>query len=58
MRLKAVRERDPACDDFSVLFFTSKGLVLKAYRSAHYLWNSGRKDLLLPSKPDFRRLFG
>ena len=45
---KAVRERDPACDDFLSPFLYFKGFqALCAYRSAHYLWNSGRKDLAL-----------
>jgi len=45
---KAVRERDPACDDFLSPFLYFKGFqALCAYRSAHYLWKTGRRDLAL-----------
>ncbi|MGB5558486.1 MAG: serine O-acetyltransferase [Paracoccaceae bacterium] len=42
----AVYERDPACHRFlqPLLFF--KGFqAIQSYRVAHWLWNSGRKDL-------------
>ncbi len=42
----AVQERDPACERFiqPLLFF--KGFqAIQAYRVAHWLWNSGRRDL-------------
>ena len=46
--LEAVRERDPACDDFLSPFLYFKGFqALCAYRSAHYLWKTGRRDLAL-----------
>ena len=42
----AVQERDPACERFiqPLLFF--KGFqAIQAYRVAHWLWDSGRRDL-------------
>ncbi len=46
--LEAVRERDPACDDFLSPFLYFKGFqALCAYRSGHYLWKKGRTDLAL-----------
>lgn len=45
---EAVRERDPACDDFLSPFLYFKGFqALCAYRSGHYLWKKGRRDLAL-----------
>lgn len=46
--LVAVCERDPACNRFlePILYF--KGyLAVQAYRVAHRLWSSGRKDMAL-----------
>ena len=46
--LLAVKERDPACNDFLSPFLYFKGFqALSAYRSAHYLWKAGRRDLAL-----------
>ena len=46
--LKAVRERDPACDDFLSPFLYFKGFqALSAYRIGHYLWKNDRRDLAL-----------
>jgi len=42
----AVNERDPACDRFLLPMLFFKGFqAIQAYRVAHWLWNSGRKDM-------------
>lgn len=44
--LKAVRTRDPACNDYLSPFFYFKGfLALSAYRVGHYLYRNNRHDL-------------
>ncbi len=44
--LSAVVERDPAAQSLALPFLHFKGFQsLQAYRVAHFLWNSGRKDL-------------
>lgn len=44
--ITAVRERDPACEYYSIPLLYFKGYhALQAYRVAHYFWNQGRKDL-------------
>ena len=46
--LEAVKERDPACDDFLSPFLYFKGFqALSAFRVAHWLWGQGRQDLAL-----------
>jgi serine O-acetyltransferase len=46
--LQAVKERDPACDDFLSPFLYFKGFqALSAYRVANWLWNHNRNDLAL-----------
>ena len=46
--LEAVKERDPACDDFLSPFLYFKGFqALSAFRVAHWLWGQGRHDLAL-----------
>ena len=46
--LQAVKERDPACDDFLSPFLYFKGFqALSAYRVSHWLWTQERKDLAL-----------
>ncbi len=46
--IRAVRERDSACDDFSVPFLYFKGFhALQAHRVAHWLWRQGRQSLAL-----------
>ena len=46
--LKAVKERDPACDDFLGPFLYFKGFqALSAFRVAHWLWGQDRQDLAL-----------
>ena len=46
--LIAVKERDPACEDFISPFLYFKGFqALCAYRASNYLWNVNRKDIAL-----------
>ena len=42
--IKAVRDRDPACDSFIVCVLYFKGFqALQSYRVAHWMWQNGRK---------------
>ncbi len=44
--IRAVRDRDPACDTFSLPLLYLKGFqALQAYRVSHYYWERGRKSL-------------
>ena len=46
--LRAVRERDSACNSYAVPFLYFKGFhALQAYRVAHWLWQQGREALAL-----------
>lgn len=46
--LRAVVERDPACERYSIPLLYFKGFkALQSYRVAHWLWNEGRKYLAL-----------
>ena len=46
--LLAVRERDPACNDFLSPFMYFKGFqALCCYRVANFLWKNDRKDLAI-----------
>ena len=46
--IRAVYERDSACDRFSVPFLYFKGFqALQSYRVAHWLWQNGRESLAL-----------
>lgn len=46
--LRAVRERDSACNSYSEPFLYFKGFhALQSYRVAHWLWNQGREALAL-----------
>ncbi len=46
--IKAVRERDSACDSHATPFLYFKGFhALQAYRIAHWLWQQGRTSLAL-----------
>ena len=56
---KAVRERDPACDDFLSPFLYFKGISGLVGLSIRTLFvEEGSRISPLPAKPDFRRLFG
>ena len=56
---KAVRERDPACDDFLSPFLYFKGFqALWLIGPLITCGIAGEGFGALPSKPDFRRLFG
>ena len=42
----AVRDRDPACDDYLTPFLYYKGFqAITSYRVAHWLWINNRRDL-------------
>jgi len=44
----AVRERDPFCDRMLQPLMYFKGFLgIQAYRVAHWLWNTGRRDLAM-----------
>lgn len=44
--IKAIFDRDPACDSYVVPFLYMKGFhALQAHRVAHYLWNNNRKSI-------------
>ena len=46
--LKAVKDRDPACDKLSHVLLNFKGYqALQCHRAAHVLWHSGRKEFAL-----------
>jgi serine O-acetyltransferase len=46
--IKAIKERDPVCRNFSTPFLYFKGFhALQAYRIAHWLWQHGRESLAL-----------
>lgn len=46
--LRAVRDRDSACDGYAEPFLFFKGFhALQAYRIAHWLWKQGREALAL-----------
>lgn len=46
--LQAVRDRDPACDEYATPLLYFKGYqALQAYRVAHYYWRGGRHALAL-----------
>ena len=44
--IKAIYERDPACNSYSVPFLYMKGFhALQTHRVAHFLWGKGRKSI-------------
>ncbi len=46
--LRAVLERDSACNSYSIPFLYFKGFhALQAYRVGHWLWTQGREELAL-----------
>ncbi len=46
--LEAIRERDPACDRYSLPLLYFKGFhAIQTYRAAHYLWLAERRELAL-----------
>ncbi|MEA3292596.1 MAG: serine O-acetyltransferase [Pseudomonadota bacterium] len=57
--LIAFRERDPACDRFSLPLLYLKGYQgLQAHRVGHWLWNCGRKELALYLQGRVSEVFG
>jgi serine O-acetyltransferase len=46
--LEAIRERDPACDRYSLPLLYFKGFhAIQAYRVSNYLWHQNRRELAL-----------
>ncbi len=57
--LRAVRERDPACNGLSEPLLYFKGFhAIQAYRVAHWLWNGGRRELALHLQNRISEVFG
>jgi len=57
--IKAVYERDSACDRFSMPLLYFKGfLAVQSYRIAHWLWQNNRKSLSLYFQHRISMVFG
>ena len=57
--IKAVVERDPACNEFSTPFLYFKGFhALQCYRIAHWLWQENRHTLALFLQNRISEVFG
>ncbi len=57
--IKAVKERDSACDTYSMPFLYFKGFhALQSYRIAHWLWCQGRESLALYFQHRISMVFG
>jgi serine O-acetyltransferase len=57
--LRAVVERDPACERYSIPLLYFKGFkALQSYRVAHWLWLEGRKALALQLQSRISELYG
>lgn len=57
--IRAVYERDSACDSYALPFLYFKGFhALQAYRVAHCLWNSGRRSLAYFLQSHIALMFG
>lgn len=57
--LRAVRERDSACNSYAEPFLFFKGFhALQSYRIAHWLWNQGREALALVLQNHISSEFG
>ena len=55
----AYRERDPACDKYSLPFLYYKGYhALQAHRVSHWLWTRGRRGLALFLQNQISQAFG
>lgn len=57
--IKAYKDRDPACDKFTIPFLYYKGFhALQAQRVSHWLWRQGRKALALYLQNQISQTFG
>ena len=55
----AYKDRDPACDKFTMPFLYFKGFhALQAYRVGHWLWCHGRRPLALYLQNQISQTFG
>ncbi|WP_111641080.1 serine O-acetyltransferase [Marinimicrobium alkaliphilum] len=56
--MRAYRDRDPACDRYTLPFLFFKGYhALQAHRFAHHLWDQGRETLALYLQNQISRAF-
>lgn len=56
---QAYKERDPACDQYSMPFLYFKGYhALQAHRLGHELWRQGRQGLALFLQNQISKIFG
>lgn len=56
---QAYKERDPACDKYSMPFLYFKGYhALQAHRLGHSLWRQGRQGLALFLQNQISKIFG
>ena len=57
--IQAVRDRDPAAENYSDPLLYSKGLhALQSFRIAHWLWQQGRRPLALHLQNRISEVFG
>lgn len=57
--LEAIRERDPACDRYSLPLLYFKGFhAISAYRVGHFLWRNDRRELALYLQNRCSEVFG
>jgi len=57
--IRAVRDRDPATDRFSIPLLYFKGYhALQSYRIGHWLWKNGRESLALYLQNRISEVFG
>lgn len=57
--IKAYKDRDPACDKFTIPFLYYKGFhALQAQRVSHWLWRQDRKALALYLQNQISQTFG
>ncbi len=55
----AYKERDPACNKYSMPFLYFKGFhALQAHRISHWLWSQGRQPLALYLQNQISQIFG
>ncbi len=57
--IQAYKERDPACDKFTMPFLYFKGFhALQSHRISHWLWQRDRKPLALYFQNQISEIFG
>ena len=59
IEIKAIRERDPACNSYSTPLLFFKGFhALQSYRISNWLWNQGRHSLAFYFQNQISAIFG